>query len=78
MPPTMWTAKELPAAPRLQKVPGQRLAGPDHPHQLNRTYFRARLNQTGPKYSFDLVEAGNKLGLQCSDTRPGGKIGLQC
>ena len=29
----------------------------DHPHQLNRTYFRARLNQTGPKYRYDLVEA---------------------
>ena len=34
--------------------------------------------QTGSKYSFDLVEAGHKIGLQCLDTRPGGKIGLQC
>ena len=41
----------------LQNLPGPRLASAGHPRQLNHTYFRACLNQTGSKYRYDLVEA---------------------
>ena len=34
----------------LQNLPGPRLASAGHPRQLNHTYFRACLNQTGSKY----------------------------
>ena len=47
-----WRSEAPPAAGvycALHQFPGQRLAGADHPHQLNRSYFRARLIQTGPK-----------------------------
>ena len=75
----------------LQNLPGPRLASGGHPPQLNHTYFRACLNQTGSKYRYDLVEARwerhDRLTVLGQQSRrqdkltvlgPGGKIGLQC